>query len=110
MLMQPIERISIVCFAASYAVAMALEWIQLLWPRPVQRLLALGFGCAGLAAHTLLLVFQPLSLSTQYGSMLFLAWILAVFYLYGAFHYRRLAWGVFVLPLVLPLIGLAGLA
>jgi ABC-type transport system involved in cytochrome c biogenesis permease subunit len=39
--------------------------------------------------------------------MQFLAWILAIFYLYGSIHHRRLAWGVFVLPLVLGLTGLA---
>ena len=43
------------------------------------------------------------------GWMLFLAWVLAVFYLYGSIHYRRLAWGVFVLPLVLGLLGLGAL-
>jgi ABC-type transport system involved in cytochrome c biogenesis permease subunit len=38
--------------------------------------------------------------------MLFLAWILAVFYLTGSVHHRRQAWGVFVLPLILGLLGL----
>jgi ABC-type transport system involved in cytochrome c biogenesis permease subunit len=36
-----------------------------------------------------------------------LSWILAVFYLFGSIHHRRLAWGVFVLPVVLGLVGLA---
>jgi ABC-type transport system involved in cytochrome c biogenesis permease subunit len=40
---------------------------------------------------------------------LFLSWIIAVFYLYGSIHHRRQAWGFFVLPLVLGLIGLADL-
>ena len=43
------------------------------------------------------------------GWMLILAWVLAVFYLYGSIHHRRLAWGVFVLPLVLGLVGLSAL-
>jgi ABC-type transport system involved in cytochrome c biogenesis permease subunit len=38
--------------------------------------------------------------------MLFLAWILAVFYLFGSLHYQRLAWGIFVLPVVLGLVAL----
>src|SRR5262249_54349957 len=42
-------------------------------------------------------------------SLLFLSWILAVFCLYGSAHHRRLAWGVFVLPVVLGLTLLAGL-
>src|SRR5262249_11154625 len=36
----------------------------------------------------------------------FLAWILAIFYLYGSLHHGRLAWGVFVLPLIVGLVGL----
>ena len=103
------NRITIVCFGASYAVALALEVLQLFWPRPVQRYLTLGFASAGLLAHTLYLLAQPLALASQFGPLLFLAWILAVFYLYGSIHHRQLAWGVFVLPLVLGLIALAGL-
>src|SRR5439155_24450435 len=36
-----------------------------------------------------------------------LAWILAMFYLYGSIHYRRLAWGLFVLPVVVGILALA---
>jgi ABC-type transport system involved in cytochrome c biogenesis permease subunit len=102
-----IERITIFCFAASYSVALGLELLQLFRPRPVQRLVSLIFGGAGLLAHTLFIAVQPLPLASQSGSALFLAWILAMFYLYGSVHHRRLAWGVFVLPLVLGLVGLA---
>jgi ABC-type transport system involved in cytochrome c biogenesis permease subunit len=102
----PVDRITIFCFAASYSVALVLELMQLFGPRKVPRALGIAFGGAGLLAHTLYLVIRPLSLSSQVGSLLFLAWILAVFYLYGSIHHRRLAWGVFVLPLVLALIAL----
>jgi ABC-type transport system involved in cytochrome c biogenesis permease subunit len=105
----PLERITILCFGASYSVALALEIVQLIWPRPVQRLLSLSFGTAGLVAQTLFLAFHPPVPSSQLGSLLLLAWILAVFYLYGSIHHRRLVWGVFVLPLVLALTVLAGL-
>jgi ABC-type transport system involved in cytochrome c biogenesis permease subunit len=104
-----IGRMDVFCFGTCYALALAVEVLRLFWPRPWLRVLGLGFGAAGLAAHSLVLAFQPLSLASQYGSLLFLAWILAVFYLYGAVHYRRLAWAVFVLPLVLGLIALAGM-
>jgi ABC-type transport system involved in cytochrome c biogenesis permease subunit len=103
----PIERITVFCFAASYGVAFALEILQLLHARGVQRLLAAVAGTAGLLAHTLFLAVQKPSLYSQFGSLLFLAWILAVFYLYGSVHHRRVAWGVFVLPLILGLIILA---
>jgi ABC-type transport system involved in cytochrome c biogenesis permease subunit len=102
-----IGRITVFCFAASYAVALALELLQLFWPRPVQRWVGLGFGLAGLLAHTLFLVAQRLPLSSRQGSLLFLAWIIAVFYAYGTLHHRKVAWGLFVLPLVLGLVGIA---
>src|SRR5438552_13612459 len=98
-----IDRITIFCFAASYAVALGLELLQLVRPRALSRLLATGFASAGLMAHTLFLVAQRVSLTTQAGSLFFLAWILAMFCLYGSIHHRRVAWGVFVLPVVLGL-------
>jgi ABC-type transport system involved in cytochrome c biogenesis permease subunit len=104
------DRITLFCFGASYAVALALELIQLFWPRAVQRLLAALFAGAGLLAHTLFLAVQRPPLRDPYGSLLLLAWILAVFYLYGSIHYRRLAWGVFVLPVLLGVIILAALS
>jgi ABC-type transport system involved in cytochrome c biogenesis permease subunit len=106
----PLDHITIFCFAASYACALALELIQLFGPKTVPRVLSLAFSGAGLLAHTLFLLVNPQSLSTQSGSMLFLAWILAVFYLYSSVHYHRLTWGVFVLPLVLGLTVLAAVA
>lgn len=101
------ERVTIFCFAASYGVALALEVWQLRRPRPILRYVSLGFGAAGLLAHTLYLFVQPLSLAAPLGSMLFLAWILTLFYLYGSIHHRKFAWGLFVLPLLLGLILLA---
>ena len=53
-----LEGITRFCFAASYVVALALELLQIVWPRHVQRLLALAFGGAGLIAHTLYLAVQ----------------------------------------------------
>jgi ABC-type transport system involved in cytochrome c biogenesis permease subunit len=106
--MAPIlERITVLCFGASYAVALALELFQHLRPRSAVRVLALIFGGAGLLAHTAYVIVQPLELASPFGSLLFLGWILAVFYLYGALHRRRQAWGLFVLPLVLGLVLLA---
>jgi ABC-type transport system involved in cytochrome c biogenesis permease subunit len=103
----PLENVSFFCFEASYAIALMLELLQFLQPRPVLRWLGLAFGGAGLLAHTLFLIAQSPPMVSRVGSLLFLAWILAVFYLYGSVHHRRLAWGVFVLPIVLGLCGLA---
>jgi ABC-type transport system involved in cytochrome c biogenesis permease subunit len=103
------EKITLLCFGASYAVNLLLELWYLLRPRPVYRFIGLGFGFAGFTAHTLYLFAQKLTLASQQGTVLFLAWILAIFYLYGTLHHRRVAWGVFVLPVVTLLVVLAAL-
>ena len=97
------QGVTLVCFASSYAAALALEVWRQFRPRLVYYLLGLGFGAAGLLAQSLYLTARPA------GWMLLLAWVLAVFYLYGSIHHRRLAWGVFVLPVVLGLVGLGAL-
>jgi ABC-type transport system involved in cytochrome c biogenesis permease subunit len=101
-----VPPIKLFCFAASYTVALALELLYQFWPRRGVRVVALGFGFAGLVAQTLFLADRQPAISRQYGLLLFLAWILAIFYLIGSLHHVRIAWGVFVLPLVLALIGL----
>jgi ABC-type transport system involved in cytochrome c biogenesis permease subunit len=101
------DRLKVLCFLASYTVALALELWHLFRPRPVLRLVGLAFGAAGLVAQTAYLAVQRPPLIWQFGWMLFLAWILAIFYLFGSIHHRRQAWAVFVLPLVLALVLLA---
>jgi ABC-type uncharacterized transport system permease subunit len=99
-----LDHVTIVCFLASYAAALGLELLFQFRPREVVRWLALAFGAAGLTAQTIFLTVQQPPLIRQFGWMLFLAWILAVFYLIGSVHHRRLSWGLFVLPLVLGLV------
>jgi ABC-type uncharacterized transport system permease subunit len=103
-----LEGITRLCFGASYAVALGLELARLARPARLLRGLSLAFGAAGLFAHTAFLVLHRPTIQSQYGSLLFLAWVLAVFYLYGTVHHRRLAWAVFVLPLVIVLVVVAG--
>ena len=102
-------EIKIFCFFASYTAALGLELWNHFRPRPILRRLGQFFGAAGLVAQTYFLVAKGAPLASQYGWMLFLAFILAVFYLFGSFHYRRLAWGIFVLPVVLGLVALGSL-
>jgi ABC-type transport system involved in cytochrome c biogenesis permease subunit len=102
-----LERITIFCFAASYVVALGVEVVHLLQPRRLLRGLSLLFGGAGLFAHTVYVLTQFLPLASPHGSLLVLALVLAVFYFYGAIHHSRIAWGLFVLPLVIGLIVLA---
>ncbi|MCC6418767.1 MAG: cytochrome c biogenesis protein CcsA [Gemmataceae bacterium] len=104
-----LDNVTAVCFAASYSMALALELLHQFRPRPVVRLLALVFTGAGLLAHTLFIASNRLPLETPHGSLVIVAWVLAVFSLYGSLHYRKTAWGLFVLPVVLGLVVLAAL-
>src|SRR5260370_4823913 len=111
-----IERVTVICFLASYTVAFALEVGHLLRPRPIVRLLGLAFGCAGLLAHTIFVCAASGNdlgrrpLASPFSALLLLAWILAVFYLYGSIHHGRLACALVVLPLVLGLTALSEIA
>src|SRR3981081_1876530 len=104
-----IDAIKVMCFAASYAVAFGLELWHLFRPRPILRYVALGFAAAGLLAQVIYLIVQTIPLGSPTGSLLFLALILAVFYVGETIHHQRVAWALFVLPLVLGLIGLSTL-
>jgi len=104
------QGIGLGCFGFSYAFALALELLHAFRPRPIHRWLGLGFGAAGLLAHTLFIFWKHPRLSSPFGSLVLLAWVMAVFYLYGSLHYRRIAWGLFVLPLVLAFTALAAVA
>jgi ABC-type uncharacterized transport system permease subunit len=102
-----LERVTVFFLAASYGVALALEFWHLVQPRPILRYCAIGFGAAGVLAHVFYLAVQPISLAAPAGSLLLLALVLAVFYVYGSIHHRHVAWGLFVLPLILGLVVLA---
>jgi len=103
--------ISITCFAASYAVALALEITRLFFRSGVRGALMIGFAGAGLFAHTLYLTYRALQepsapLSSEFDWYLLAAWLLTAIYLYLTFR-RQTMFGVFLLPLVLGLIGVA---
>ncbi|MFO0846595.1 MAG: cytochrome c biogenesis protein CcsA [Gemmataceae bacterium] len=100
------NRVTTLCFLASYGLAFALELLHLWVGRGAARALALGAAGAGLVAHTAYLYSRQPPLVWQFSWMLFVAWVLVVFYLCGAVHHLRQSWGVFVLPLVLGLLGL----
>jgi ABC-type uncharacterized transport system permease subunit len=99
-------KVTVMCFAASYGVAFALELWHMYRPRPILRLVALGFSAAGLLAQIIYMVMQSVPLGSPTGSLFFLALILAVFYVGETIHHQRIAWALFVLPIVLGLIGL----
>ena len=104
--------VSTVCFAASYAVALALEISRLLFRSSVRRLVRLGFAGAGLVAHSAFLYYRAINaagapLSSERDWYLVAAWALVAVYLYLAILHPKAPFGLFLLPLALGLIATA---
>jgi Cytochrome C assembly protein len=102
-----LPNVTLACFGLSYLLAFAAELARLRWPRPALRVSGLLLGAAGLFAHSLFLALRHPTPATAYGGLLVVAWVLAVFYLYGTLHDGKRAWAVFTLPLILGLVWLA---
>ena len=110
-----ISRISIVCFAASYLVALACEVSRLLFRSGVRGAVMIGFAAAGFVAHSLFLGWRAahepaVPLSSPYDWYLLAAWLLAGGSIWLTVNNPRTPVGLFVLPLVLGLIGAAHLS
>lgn len=110
-----ISRISVVCFVASYAVALACEVSRLAFRSGVRGAAMIGFAAAGLLAQTLFLGWRAvnasaLPLSSPYDWYLLAAWLLAAGYLWLTLANPRTPVGLFLLPVVLLLIGAAQLS
>ncbi len=113
--MQLISGIGLICFAASYGIAWALEVSQLFGRSRPRQVLIFGFVVAGLVAHTLFLGYRAIELSatplsSNFDWCLVAAWLLMATYLYLAYYYPKAALGLYMLPLVLVLVGAAALA
>ena len=107
MTVSPLQGITHACFGLSYLCAFLLELARLLWPGVGWRAAGLVFGVAGVVAHSAYLLINQPTPAAPYGSLLWLAWVLALFYLYGTVHHAKQAWAVFVLPVVIGLVGLS---
>jgi len=110
-----LSGISIVCFVASYAVALGCEASRLVFRSGVRGMVMVGFAAAGLVAHTLFLGWRAVSestvpLSSPFDWYLLAAWLLAAGYLWLALTNPRTPVGLFLLPVVLALVGAAVLA
>lgn len=109
------DRVSLICFLASYGVAFGLELSRFLRRIPSVRFLTLGIATAGLIAHTVYLLNRskaaqlPPLLSSSHDWLLVLAWLIVVLYLFLSLIDRDVALGVFLLPLVLLLNAAASL-
>jgi len=111
-----ILNITITCFAASYAVCFALEASRLVFRARIRRLLIIGMAVAGLFAHSVYLVAASRDqlasgnvapLSNWHDFCLLAAWVLAGAYLGLTLRRPENNVGLFVLPPVFGLIGLA---
>ena len=105
-----VAHITSACFGASYLLAFGLELAGLRLRRPGFRAAGTVAAGLGLVAHTAYLVAQHPTPATPRGALLAVAWVLAVFTLYGTLHAATRAWAVFGLPVVLGLVGLAAAA
>ncbi len=107
--------INMLCFSASYAVALVLEVLGL-WSRVrIRRVALLAMATAGVFAHTWYLGRRvsetpTAPLASQHDWYLVAAWALAVIYLAAKLYYRKSSMGLFLLPAVLGLIGVARFA
>jgi len=107
-----VSGISVVCFVASYLVALACEASRLVFRSGVRGAAMIAFAAAGLFAHTLFLLWraateQAVPLSSAFDWYLLAAWVLAGGYLWLAIANPRTPVGLFMLPVVLGLIGAA---
>ncbi len=107
-----LSGVTTVCFAASYAVACALELSRLVFRSRVRGLAMIGFAAAGLVAQTAFLYYRAAgttgaALSSERDWFLMAAWALVAIYLYLAAAHPKTPFGLFLLPLALALIGAA---
>ena len=107
-----LSGVTTLCFAASYAVALALEISRLLFRSGVRGAIMLGFAAAGLVAQTAFLYYRAIHehgtpLSSEKDWYLVAAWVLVVVYMHLAVLHPKVPFGLFLLPLVLGLIAAA---
>jgi ABC-type uncharacterized transport system permease subunit len=104
------DRVSVLCFFASYSVALVCELWRRRKIRSVGRWLGLAMTVAGLVAQSWYLVNRsreaslPPLLSSMHDWLLVLTWLMVVVYLFITLTSRDLAIGVVVWPVVLALI------
>lgn len=108
-----LAKITILCFAASYGVALLLEVSRLFFRLPVRLVVMLGFAAAGLLAHTAFIWNQTriepsgVPFSSWHMWFLLAAWILALVYIWLAASRPDTSIGIFILPVILALVAAA---
>jgi ABC-type transport system involved in cytochrome c biogenesis permease subunit len=107
--------IGIICFAASYAIVLAIEISRLAFRSGIRGAMLVGWAVAGMIAHTAFLYYQAVQaegppLSSWQDWFLVAAWLLMLVYFYLLFYHPRTSFGIFLLPLVLGLIAVGRFA
>jgi hypothetical protein len=110
-----IDRLSVLCFAGTYALALGAELARFVVRAPVRWYVATGLTALAWLVQTAYLANLALkspmamAVATAFGSLMLLSWIVALIGLYLMLHSpRAVAVGMFVLPLVLGLVVGAG--
>ena len=110
------EKVSVVCFLASYLLATVLEFLQLRGRSSTRRVLMLIATGAGLFAQTMYLFVRsrdtnlPPLMASSHDWLLVLAWVVVLLYLFVTILEKDLSIGYFVLPAVLLLVTSANFA
>jgi ABC-type transport system involved in cytochrome c biogenesis permease subunit len=105
-----IDRLSVLCFAGTYALALLAELARFVVRRPIRWYAATGLTVLAWLVQTAYLanlaIKSPMApVASAFGSLMLLSWIVALIGLYLTFRSPRpVAVGIFVLPLVLGLV------
>ncbi len=103
-------NVGVVCFLASYVLALAAECSRLAWRNRISHWAMVGLTAAGLVAHTLYLLLRsqethlPPLMSSAHDWLLMLAWLAVLVYLFVSLLEWEMATGLIVLPLVVGLV------
>jgi ABC-type transport system involved in cytochrome c biogenesis permease subunit len=109
------DRLKVLCFAGTYGLALLCELTRLVVRSPIRWYLTVGLTSLGWLVHTVFLANLALKdqmnlpVTSAFESVMVLAWIVAFIGIYFMLHWpRQIAVGIFVLPLVLGLVVVAG--
>ena len=109
------DRLKVLCFAGTYGLALVCELARLVVRSPFRWYLTVGLTSLGWLVQTVYLANLALKdqiilpVTSAFESVMVLAWIVAFIGLFLMLHWpRQVAVGIFVLPLVLGLVVVAG--
>ncbi|MGE3822011.1 MAG: inner membrane protein YpjD [Isosphaeraceae bacterium] len=107
------ERLTVLCFAGTYALALAGELARFVVRTPLRWYVTLGLTLLAWVVQTVYLATHAggggLPFATRFDSLMMLSWVFAAIALYLMVHSPRAAVGTFVLPIVLALTVIAGI-